>query len=66
MATKKQQQPAAPLPEWYTVEEAMKILRVSRNAITSMRRRGEIEWRQVGRRVLLPWYEVRTSRDKAE
>jgi excisionase family DNA binding protein len=51
-----------PLPEWYTVDEAAKVLGVSRDTLDRMRRDGEIKYRSFGRLIRIPWYEVRAER----
>jgi excisionase family DNA binding protein len=58
---KKPAQPAL-AHEWYTIKEAIAILRITRPTLDAMRRRGEITFRQVGRRVLIPAYELRAER----
>lgn len=54
-------------PEYYTVEEAMKLLRLSRATLYARINSGEIKSRKLGRKRLIPWWEIRASReDKQE
>jgi excisionase family DNA binding protein len=50
-------------PEYYTVEEAAKLLRINRDTLFVYIRTGKIQSRKLGRRRLIPWYEVRAERE---